>query len=222
MNLQASNSNTSWVISGIKYAIFKRISPSLTHQMVGPLSIALIQAGIIKRKLKIDAFDANELLENAGNVDSYIKQAVLLIKAMRSWDAPNHHIFDNGNVYNQCIRFFQSILAMKDIDLKLIESKQQFDASNYSQAFLYCWLGLLCYLEDTLERFKELHVQQIENKTILILLKEKQSNQIQTDYAENGTKKLSEELIGQQELLILCQHYAATIEIKDDSILFKW
>lgn len=220
MNIKTSNTN--WTVNGIKYAIFKRISVGLTHDLVGPLSVALIQAGIIKRKLKADTYQASELLENAINIESYIKQTIVLIRAQKSWDAPNEDIFDAENVYKQCIKFFQTRLAMKGIDLLLLENNPQYAINDRFEAFLYCWLALLYYFEDTLEALTAVHVEQVEPREILILLKQKQSDPIDTGDAKSFVKDGSDELIGQQELLTLSQHYQTTIEFKADSISFKW
>lgn len=217
MNSKVNDSNTNWVINGIKYAIFKRITPGLTHDLVGPLSVALIQAGIIKRKLKAETHQASELLENAVNLESYIKQTVLLIRAMKTWDAPNDHIFDASNVYKQCIKFFQTRLAMKEIHLNLIENSHEDAITNRFEAFLYSWLALLCYLEDSLHKPTDVCIEQVEENVISILLKESHATEVQS-LREN----LPQEVIGEQELQILSQHYATSFELNHQSILFKW
>lgn len=227
MDLQTNVDNTGWVINGIKYAIYKRISPGLTHDLVGPLSVALIQAGIIKRKLKAQTYQAAELLENTVNLENYIKQTVLLIRAMKNWDTPNTPIFDSENVCRQCIKFFQTRLAMREIDLILIESSPKYAAISNFQAFLFSWLALLCYLEDTLQTAYEVHIQQIEVNAISIQLKQKDATEKQLTEKNisddtKSTEKRVEELIGKHELFILSQHYATQFEFDGDSILFTW
>ena len=222
MNLPTQEDQLNWVIKGIKYAIYKRISPGITHDLVGPLSVALIQAGIIKRKLKADTHQASELLENAINLENYIKQTVLMIRAMKSWDSPNTPIFDVQNVYRQCIKFFQTRLAMRGIDLIVIESVHENTIMYNFQAFLYSWLGLLCYLEDMVKTPKDLHIQQLENNTISIWLKDKQIIENPVGEISTRIENQSEESIGSQELSILSQHYSTTFEFNESGILFRW
>ena len=222
MDLKQNDCKINWVINGIKYAIFKRISPGLTHDLVGPLSVALIQAGIIKRKLKADTHQASELLENAVNLENYIKQTVLLIRAMKSWDTTNNPIFDAQNVYRQCVKFFQTRLAMRGVELVLIESAHEHMLINRFQPFLYSWLALLCYLEDTLKIPTALTIQYLEKNTISITLKNKEIIETQTGELPIRLESVYEELIGQQELSMLSQHYSTTFVLEEGHILFKW
>lgn len=224
---QENNWQKKWLINGIKYAIFKRISPGISHDLVGPLSVALIQAGIIKRKLKADHFQASELLDNAVNLESYIKQTVLLMRATKNWDAANTPIFDVENVKKQCIKFFQTRLAMRGIDLTLVENNHAHVQIKSFQAFLYSWLALLCYLEDSLTMPAELQVEQIAENAISVLVKEKQP--LTAEIAgksiiemPNRLENLTEDLIGHQELLVISQHYATTFTFDKHQILFKW
>lgn len=217
MHSTNNDANNNWVLNGIQYAIFKRISPSLTHDMVSPLSVALIQAGILKRKLKNDSVNPHDLLENAVNLESHIKQTVLLIRAMKSWDSPNDQIFSASTIYTQGIKFFRTRFSIRGIELALIENHQSYAEITDFHAFMYSWLGLLCYLEDRFETPVKVSVEHIADKTISILFEEKSTTEDLPPLINP-----SEDCIGEQELLLLSARYATTFEFNQDSILFKW
>jgi hypothetical protein len=205
----------SWDIAGIQHEIFLRNFPNLRHDLVAPLSIGRMTLSLLKRKLGIEQIDNEIFAHHIGKIDQQIEVCIQAIRALQLWDSPSEEVRMPAEIIRQGIHLSSSRLSTRSITIDPVPNQlDRLEEVNY-QAFLYCWLGMLCYFEDNLKQPSSLKLQVRDSKSFTI------------DSTRTNGSALSQPFprlrqVTQEAVTQLANHYSILLSFDDTQVTFAW
>ncbi len=207
-----------WQLAGIQHVIFMRIFPSLRHGLVGPISIARMSTSIVRKLLTKEGQPG--IAEQVARIDQQLQEAVLAIRALQSWEPAANELANPLDLIQQGLQIMTTPFAMSQIEVSLADDwASSLPTTPVAQrAFLYAWLGVLCYCQDSIKGQAVLSITASlpqANPGLVITLPEA----VTTDApAINGPGLL----INQEALHILALHAGWRMQYGHRQLSFTW
>lgn len=210
-----------WIVQGIKHEIFMRVFPSLRHGLVGPISIARMSISIVRRLLARGEASLTALNEPVERIDQQLAEAVLGIRSLQHWEpGTKPQTQQVADIIREGITLMTAPLAMREIvvDYAADSADVSGEISQHA-ALLYVWLGLLCYVQDSLQQAASLKVRlQAQSLSVQWLLNAKAHEQGRS----RSSMLLSARVIDRSALETLARASGFSLDIQPDSVHLGW
>jgi hypothetical protein len=211
-----------WKIAGIEHEIFLRVFASLRHNLVSPLSVGRMTIALLKRSIEMNRIDSDVLQQQVEKIDQQIKDSVVAIRALQMWDSHKNVMGNPISIISYGLKLCSSRLSARHIRIdlsdelknKLAAEEAHLDEVEY-KPFLYCWLGMLCFIEDNLDRPSILKLQCKDSKSLLIDIV------LDEDAAESQLSAQPRQITA-ESILHLAGHYSIAIQLNQNQVIFEW
>lgn len=105
-------------IEAARYAVLRRLSPSLRHHLIRPLQPITLIYGVLSHKLSAPSVDAEDIRLHADKINDFAKDALAQCLDISSWMAPEPGVVvEFGAGVRECIGLLATTLHFRGFHL---------------------------------------------------------------------------------------------------------
>ena len=105
-------------IEAARYAVLRRLSPSLRHHLIRPLQPIALIYGVLSHKLSAPSVDAEDIRLHADKINDFAKDALAQCLDISSWMAPEPGVVvEFGAGVRECIGLLATTLHFRGFHL---------------------------------------------------------------------------------------------------------
>lgn len=105
-------------VEAARYAVLRRLSPSLRHHLIRPLQPITLIYGVITHRLEAAVPDVKEIKAHADKINDFAKDALVQCLDMSSWLAPEPGVISEmGKGVRECVGLLATTLHFRGFHL---------------------------------------------------------------------------------------------------------
>jgi hypothetical protein len=177
-------------IEAARYAVLRRLTPSLRHHMVRPLQPIGLIYGVMQHKLDAPAPDLDSVREDADKINEFAKAALDECNDISTWLAPEPGVairVDQG--VRECVSLLATMLHF--CGFRLENQVDELAAPVHHNAMRMVLIAALLEMTDSLAEPALLVISAaVDGDEVVITLKLGQAQEGRANRYENGYRKL--------------------------------
>jgi len=178
-------------VEAARYAVLRRLAPSLRHHMVRPLQPIGLIYGVLHHKLSAEQPDLPSVRQEAEKINEFAKAALDECMDMSTWLAPEPDVLtDVESGVRECVGLLATMLHF--CGFRLINSVEELPAQVLRDAMRMVLSAALLEMTDAMSEPATVTIQaQASASEITVLLQAEPLAEGQLDRYDDGYRKLA-------------------------------